>query len=316
MSEIVTFSGRVTATHDSAGTDAAQVAKFLVSVGERVRNARARKGISRRALSEMSEVSQRYLAQVESGQGNISIGLLLKIAEALNVGIEWLVAKEDPWHSDFGLFSFLIRGATKEQRRRVLEILNPEFQDPRRVNKIALVGLRGAGKSTLGRRAAAALGLQFLEIDEEIEATSGMPVNEIFSLYGQEGYRLLERQCLDKIVSIHDGVVLAVAGGIVSKPDAFNFLLQNFHTIWLRAEPQEHMQRVRAQGDERPMTGNPDAMEDLRGILTSRESLYSRAEAQLSTSNATLDESLAELLRVIERNAFVDESVRTGVADT
>ena len=149
--------------------------------------------------------------------------------------------------------------------------------------------------------------MRFLELDEEIEQTSGIPVNEVFSLYGQEGYRLLERQSLEKIVSIHDSLILAVAGGIVSKPDAFNFLLQNFHTIWLRAEPEEHMLRVRAQGDERPMTGNPDAMKDLRNILTSRESLYSRAEAQLNTSNVKLEASLQELLRVIERNGFLED---------
>lgn len=305
MSEIVTFGGKVTSTNDTAKTGAAKVARFLASVGNRVRSARAHKGISRRVLSKMSGVSERYLAQLESGQGNISIGLLLRIADALDFSIEGLVADEDPWTSEIGMIFFLTRSATKEQRERILKILDPGSSNLRQANRIALIGLRGAGKSSLGRLAASELGLTFLELNEEIELASGMAVNEIFALYGQEGYRLLERQSLERIVATHDSLVLAVAGGIVSKPDTFNYLLRNYHTIWLKAEPEEHMMRVRAQGDERPMAGNPDAMEELRSILTSREVLYSRAEAQVDTSDAKLEESLEGVLRVIDRNAFL-----------
>ena len=132
-----------------------------------------------------------------------------------------------------------------------------------------------------------------------------MPVNEIIALYGQEGYRLLERQAVERVVATHESVVLAVAGGIVSQPDTFNYLLRHYHTIWLKADPEEHMQRVLAQGDERPMAGNPDAMSELRSILTSREMLYAKADARVNTSRATVEESLAMLLQVVEEKAFL-----------
>lgn len=291
----------------TSGTDSTRVSNFLGRVGERVRDARARMGISRRVLSDMSGVSLRYLAQLESGKGNISIGLLLRIADSLNVGIEWLITQNDPWTSELGQLAALLRGASEVQREQVMKVLDPGHFKLRRANKIALIGLRGAGKSSLGRLAAAALKVKFLELDAVIEDTGGMPVSEIFALYGQDGYRLLEGQALEKIAATPQALVLAVAGGIVSKLDSFNFLLQNFHTVWLRAEPQEHMLRVRAQGDERPMTGNPDAMQELRNILASRAKLYARAETQVNTSNSKLEESLEELLQVIARNAFLTD---------
>ncbi|MFQ5622004.1 MAG: helix-turn-helix transcriptional regulator [Paracoccaceae bacterium] len=306
MREIVTIRGRVSPTADGSKPDDAKVARFLVSVGERVRNARTRMGISRRVLSEMSGVSQRYLAQLESGQGNISIGLLMRIADALDFGIEWLVSDDDPWNSETARASYLLRGATKDQRERIFRILEPGQPKLAKANRIALIGLRGAGKSTLGRLAASALGLHFLELNDEIEQTGGMPVNEIIELYGQEGYRLLERQAVERVAATHDSLILAVAGGIVSQPETFNYLLRHYYTVWLKAAPEEHMQRVRAQGDERPMAGNPDAMNELRSILTSREVLYSKADARVNTSNATVEESLAELSTVIEKNAFLE----------
>jgi len=305
MSEIVTFDGQVTITGGSASVDDAMIAHFLTSVGERVRSARARKGISRRVLSEMSGVSQRYLAQLESGKGNISIGLLLRIAEALDFSIEWLVAKEDPWDSEVAEMRFLLSNATQEQRQNVLKILEPEHSNQPKANRIALVGLRGAGKSTLGRLAASELGLTFLELNEEIENSSGMPVHEVFALYGQEGYRRLERQSLERVVATHDSLLLAVAGGIVSEPETFSYFLRNYHTIWLKADPEDHMARVRGQGDERPMIGKLDAMDELHSILTSREALYAKADAQVNTSNATLKESLASVLEVIEANGYL-----------
>jgi XRE family aerobic/anaerobic benzoate catabolism transcriptional regulator len=300
---MVTFNEAQGSLYD--GFADAKMERLLVSVGERVRRARARIGISRRALAEKSGVSQRYLAQLESGQGNISIGLLLRVADSLNLRIEWLVGEDDPWTSEIAMISSLLRGATSSQRERVLEILLPEDPSLTCANRIALIGLRGAGKSTLGRLAAAALGLPFREINEDIGEASGMPASEVMALYGPEGYRHLERQSLERIVTTQDRVVLAVAGGIVSQPETFDYLLRHFHTIWLKAEPEEHMARVRGQGDERPMAGNPDAMEELRSILKSREALYSRAEAQVNTSKATIEESLDALLRTIEVNHFL-----------
>jgi XRE family aerobic/anaerobic benzoate catabolism transcriptional regulator len=301
MSEIVTFGGRVTSTHD----DNARIDQLLASVGERVRNARARMGLSRRVLAERSGVSQRYLAQLESGQGNISIGLLLRVADALDFRIEWLVAEDDPWTSDVVMISSLLRSATRGQRERVLEILDPENPGLRRASRIAFIGLRGAGKSTLGRLAAAQLGLPFKELNEDIAEASGMPAGEVMALYGPEGYRHLERQSLERIVATYERLVLAVAGGIVSQPETYNYLLRNFHTIWLKAAPEEHMARVRGQGDERPMAGNPDAMAELRNILTAREALYARAEAHINTSKVTLEKCLEAILDVIAKKRFV-----------
>jgi len=301
MSEIVTFGGRIASTRD----DDARIDRLLSSVGERVRSARARMGLSRRVLAEKSGVSQRYLAQLESGQGNISIGLLLRVADALDFRIEWLVAEEDPWTSDTVMISALLRRSTRVQRERVLEILDPENPGLRRASRIAFIGLRGAGKSTLGRLTAAQLGLPFRELNEDIAEASGIPAGELMALYGPEGYRHLERQSLERIVATHDRLVLAAAGGIVSQPETYNYLLRNFHTIWLKAEPEEHMARVRGQGDERPMAGNPDAMAELRNILTSREALYARADAHINTSEATPEKTLEAILDTIAEKRFI-----------
>lgn len=288
-----------------AATSAGCEDQFIRLVGERVRTARARKGMSRKALSEASGVSQRYLAQLEGGAGNISIALLKRVAMALDHRIEWLVGDDDPWSSDAVRAAALFRVASAEQKRRVLGILDPENADLQRGRRVALIGLRGAGKSTLGRMASEALDVPFVELNAEIEASSGMPVTELMALYGQEGYRRLERESLERVAGTQDGLVLAAAGGIVSEPDTFNYLLRHFHTVWLKARPHEHMDRVRAQGDTRPMAGNPAAMDELRTILTSRESLYARSQAQVDTSDKTVEESLAALIETVEREGFL-----------
>jgi XRE family aerobic/anaerobic benzoate catabolism transcriptional regulator len=274
---------------------------FVALVGERVREARERRGISRRVLSQLSEVSLRYLAQLEGGNGNISIALLWRVSEALDHRIEWLVGAEDPWTSDLVQCSELFRRATREQRRRVMRILDPGDPAQLREKRLCLIGLRGAGKSTLGKFLSEDLSLLFIELDREIEEISGMPANEVMALYGQEGYRRLERQALEQVVATSDEAVLAVAGGIVAEPETFAYLLRHFHTIWIKARPDEHMKRVLGQGDLRPMSGNPKAMEELHSILTSREELYSRAEATVDTSGRTLEESKQDLLAAVRR---------------
>lgn len=306
--EIVTFDGKVS-VGDLDGTPGAEdvTSAFLVLVGERVREARSRKNISRKALSEISGVSQRYLAQLETGAGNISIVLLRRVAEALDYKIEWLVGEEDPYSSKLlSLFS-LFKQATSSQRMKVLEILDPDHPKLKRSKRIAFIGLRGAGKSTLGRLTAEKTSLPFLELNEEIEQASGMPVNEVIALYGQEGYRRLERQSLERIVATHDSIVLAVAGGIVSEPETFNYLLRHYHSVWLKAEPTDHMTRVRGQGDERPMAGNPEAMEELKSILMSREAIYARAEIEVNTSGRTLEQTLGDVVDAIaEKGCLID----------
>jgi XRE family aerobic/anaerobic benzoate catabolism transcriptional regulator len=305
MAEIVTFSGQAEPAIDKEKEREVKFAQLLGKVGSRVRSARKSAGLSRRELSELSSVSQRYIAQLESGQGNISIGLLMYLAQALDLRMEWLVAEDDPWHSEVGSIHTLLPSATKEQLDRVLAILDPEHLSRRRGNRIALIGLRGAGKSTLGRLTADKLGSPFLELNDEIELASGMAVNEVMALYGQEGYRHLERDALERIVATHEVVILAVAGGIVANAESFNYLLRNYHTIWLKAEPEEHMARVRGQGDERPMAGNPHAMEELRKILTSREALYERASAKVDTSKKTLEDCLRDVMSAIEDQGFL-----------
>ena len=174
-----------------------------------------------------------------------------------------------------------------------------------RRQRISLIGLRGAGKSTLGRKLGAALSLPFAELNRDIEEQSGMPVADVIALYGQEGYRRLERQALERVVATSDAVVLAVAGGIVSEPETFAFLLRHFHTIWLKAPPETHMRRVAEQGDTRPMAGNSKAMEELKSILTSREALYARAEGMIDTEGKTPDQSAWELVDEVKRLGIV-----------
>ena len=298
VNEITNFRGDVV---DGANTGISDGDAFIGLVGERVRKARERKGITRKTLSELSRVSQRYLAQLEAGEGNISIALLHRVAAALDHRIEWLVSEDDPWASEAAQVVSLYSSATLSQRQRVMQILSPGRPAQLRGQRICLIGLRGAGKSTLGRMVSQSLGIPFMELNRDIEEQSGMPVNEVMALYGPEGYRRLERQALERVVARTDCVVLAVGGGIVAEPETYNFLLRHFHTIWLKATPEEHMLRVRGQGDERPMAGNPKAMEELNSILTSREALYGRAEATVNTSGKALPESRADLIQVIRQ---------------
>lgn len=304
MTEITNFRGETTSQSQASLVDAA-VTGLITRVGERVRKARELKGIPRRVLSEMSGVSPRYLAQLEAGDGNISIGLLQRVAIALDHRIDWLVGEEDPWTSDALRMAELFRSANSDVQQAVLRTLSPEPVETRRAHRICLIGLRGAGKSTLGALAGQALDLPFVELNREIEEQSGMPVDEVIALYGQEGYRKLEAQAIGRVIATHDGMVMAVAGGIVADPDTYNLLLDHFHTIWLRTSPDEHMTRVRDQGDERPMAGNPEAMDQLRSILTSREALYAKALVQLETSGQTVNASLAQLLALIRDRQFL-----------
>jgi XRE family aerobic/anaerobic benzoate catabolism transcriptional regulator len=265
---------------------------FVAKVGEEVRRARERKRLTRKRMSELSGVSLRYLAQLEAGEGNISIALLHRVAAALEARVEALVGGEAEFEA-----AALYRAASPATRARVLEMLVPQAGGRR--ERIALIGLRGAGKTTLGRRLGESLDLPFVELNREIEAQSGMPVNEVIALYGQEGYRRLERQALERVVATRERMVLAAAGGLVTAPDSFSFLLAHFHTVWLKAAPEEHMQRVRAQGDERPMAGNPKAMEELNALLTGREALYGSAAATVDTSGRTPAASAADLERAV-----------------
>ncbi|MGB7205589.1 MAG: helix-turn-helix transcriptional regulator [Anderseniella sp.] len=248
---------------------------FLIGLGMRVREQRRIRGVSRRVLSEMSGVSERYLAQLESGSGNISIVLLRDIALSLGLKLDELVSEDIPL---------------------------PTRDEPVRACRIALVGLRGAGKSTLGYGLARTLDLPFVELNEEIERASGLPVREIFNLYGEEGYRRFEADALEAVADRHTRVVLAVAGGIVGDGEVYETLLRSFHTVWLKATAEEHMNRVRAQGDLRPMQGNPAAMRQLRKLLDDRNANYARAHFNVDTSGTTQDVALEKLVQMVKRH--------------
>lgn len=304
MTEITGFDGRSTSLDQESETQRA-VSDLQMLVAERVRKARELKGIPRRVLSEKSGVSQRYLAQMEAGDGNVSIGLLLRVARALDHRLEWFVGQEDPWTSDTLRAMELFRSADRNTKEAVLRLLNPEANTSKRANRVCLIGLRGAGKSTLGAKVATALDVPFLELNKEIETIGGMPVAEIMALYGQEGYRQLELIALDRVAEKHERVVLAAAGGVVAEPGTFNKLLANYNTVWIKATPREHMERVRAQGDERPMADNPEAMDQLKLILRSRETLYSRAQVELDTSGQTVESSVEALVKMIQVQKFL-----------
>ena len=188
----------------------------------------------------------------------------------------------------------------------MLHRLEVAAEVPDRAHRICLIGLRGAGKSTLGRRAGEAFGLPFVELNEDIEVQGGMPVAEIMALYGAEGYRQLEAEAVRRVAARNDRLILAVAGGIVSEPETYATLLARYHTIWLKAAPEEHMARVRAQGDIRPMEGQPRAMDQLRALLEARAPDYARADAQLDTSGKTEEQSLQAMLTLIRNKGFLD----------
>ncbi len=279
---------------------------YLIELGQRVRSIRAMRGMSRKVLAQASGVSERYIAQLESGQGNVSIVLLRRVAEATGAPLEDLVADPSRLPPDWTLIRDLLRKATPAMIQDVKAVLGGQSIerspiDARiAVDRVALIGLRGAGKSTLGRMAAERLGWRFVELNKEIENEAGFSVSEVFSLYGQDGYRRYEEAALERIIAQPGPIILATGGGIVSEPVTFERLLASFFTIWVKTSPAEHMSRVRKQGDLRPMGADKAAMAELITILQSREPSYARARTVLDTSNATLDQSLAALMRMIQ----------------
>jgi XRE family aerobic/anaerobic benzoate catabolism transcriptional regulator len=275
---------------------------YLRRMGERVRTLRNQRGMSRKALAAHAHVSERYLAQLEAGLGNGSIVLLRRISRALGQPVAQLVQEGvDPPLDLVLLTQFLERmspPALSDARDLLMRQLSETSGDLRQ-SRIALIGLRGGGKSTLGRLLAARLDVPFIELDREIEKRSGALLSEIFDMFGQETFRRAEREALDDVLRQHRHFVIATSGSIVTEPGTMELLLASCFTVWVRAEPEEHMKRVMAQGDMRPMAHSSRAMEDLVSILKSREPLYAKAEAVVSTTGKTPEQNLAELLRVI-----------------
>jgi XRE family transcriptional regulator, aerobic/anaerobic benzoate catabolism transcriptional regulator len=280
------------------GAGESDEAVYLRLLGDRIREARARRGMTRKILARDSKVSERYLAQLEAGHGNISIALLRQIAHAMGLPLGDLVREEPDRPVELTLLiqtlSRLQPKDLAEARKLLAETFGAAVESERR-HRIALIGLRGAGKSTLGARLAKELGVPFIELDREIERESGTSLSEVFDLYGQAAYRRYERRALEGIIERHDRAVIATGGSIVSEPGTFDLLLAACYTVWLTAAPEEHMGRVVAQGDYRPMAENDEAMEDLRRILIGRTALYSKADATVDTAGKTAEQSFKEL---------------------
>jgi XRE family transcriptional regulator, aerobic/anaerobic benzoate catabolism transcriptional regulator len=287
--------------------DRADKNPFLVALGERVRALRSRRGLTRKSLASAADVSERHLANLEYGLGNASILVLLQVAQALQCSLaeligdvttsspEWLLIRELLEHRD--------DSALRRVRVAIGEMLGTGGANASRSSRIALTGLRGAGKSTLGRMLAEDLGFPFVELSREIEQIAGCNLSEIQALYGVNAYRRYERRAIEEVIQIYPEAVIAAPGGLVSDAATFNQLLAHCTTVWLRADAQDHMKRVAAQGDMRPISASKEAMEDLKGILAGRKAFYSKAEFTLDTSAQPLDATF-QALRKLVRDAL------------
>lgn len=275
---------------------------YLLSLGENVRRLRARRGMTRKELARAASVSERHLANLERGIGNVSILVLLQISQAFNCALAELVGDVTTSSPEWLLIRELLENRSEKELQLARETLSSLFAGGNFVNdgrnklrQIALVGLRGAGKSTLGRLLATEIGYPFVELSREIERVAGCGILEIHSLYGPTAYRRYERRALEETLQLYPEMVLATPGGLVSEPATMNLMLSHCYTVWVKATPEDHMARVMAQGDFRPMAGNKEAMADLKRILASREAFYSKADYVCSTSEYSLAECLDRL---------------------
>ena len=255
--------------------------------------------MTRKMLSADSSVSERYLAQLEQGQGNISIGLLQRVAEALRTDLAELLSEKRGLTAEQVLINELVQGMNPDDQHRALQLLHENFATTHDSNRVALVGMRGAGKTSLGSRLAKYLDVPFVQLVTELEKLGGMPVSEILSLWGQDGYRRLEEKALFDVLASNEKCVIETGGSIVSETRLLNILLSTCHVIWIKALPEEHMQRVIDQGDMRPIQSNDDAMADLRRILEARDPFYAQAHTVIDTAESTLEESFKQLTTVL-----------------
>jgi len=283
-----------TARHDEGPRDA-----FLSALGEHVRALRHRRGMTRKRLAEAAGVSERHLANLETGQGNASVMLLRDLARALGSSIGEIVGEHVAASGEWARIQDLLRGRDEttlaRARKSLAQALGASPADPGRDARIALIGLRGAGKSTLGRMLAEDLRAPFVELDRVVERMAGCDVGEIHSLYGAGAFRRYELRALEDTIASHPRAVIAAGGGLVTEPVTYDLMLSRCFTVWLRASPDDHMKRVIAQGDLRPMAGNAEAMDDLKRILAARESDYARADLTFDTSAKPLAQVYVDL---------------------
>ncbi|MFD1711934.1 helix-turn-helix domain-containing protein [Ottowia sp. GY511] len=279
---------------------------FLMALGERVRTLRSRRGLTRKAVAQAAEVSERHLANLEYGTGNASILVLLQVAQALHCDLSELLGDVTTSSPEWLMIRELLEHRNEADLRRARQSLSELFHAPGdadriRTTRIALIGLRGAGKSTLGQRLADELGYAFIELSREIEQFAGCSINEIHNLYGTNAYRRYERRALEEAIQIYPEVVIATPGGLVSDAANFNLLLQHCYTIWLQADPADHMGRVAAQGDMRPMAASAEAMEDLKRILVGRAPFYAKADLRIDTSAGDEETTYGELRKQVKK---------------
>ena len=311
----LTLSDELPAADDSRVANEPQTDEknpFLVALGERVRSLRSRRGMTRKATALAADVSERHLANLEYGVGNASILVLLQVSQALQCSLAELIGDVTTSSAEWVLIRELLERRDEATLRRVREAIAPLLGTGgtgagvgarQRSTRVALIGLRGAGKSTLGRMLADDLDYPFVELSREIEKFAGCSISEIQGLYGQNAYRRYERRAVEEAIQIYPEAVLATPGGLVSDAATFNLLLAHCTTVWLQAAPEDHMRRVIAQGDMRPMADNKEAMDDLKAILAGRSSFYSKAALQLDTSAHELSPTF-EALRSLVRSAL------------
>jgi XRE family aerobic/anaerobic benzoate catabolism transcriptional regulator len=276
---------------------------FLVALGDRARALRSRRGMTRKAVAIAADVSERHLANLEYGEGNASILVLLQVAGALQCSLTELIGDVTTSSPEWLLIRELLEqrdeAALRKARIAIGEALGTGGSNPFANPRVALVGLRGAGKSTLGLMLAEDLGYPFVELSREIEKFAGCSISEIQALYGMSAYRRYERRALEEAIQIYPEAVIATPGGLVSDPATFNQLLSHCTTVWLKADPEDHMKRVQAQGDLRPMAASREAMDDLKSILSGRAAFYSKAQLQLDTSAQPLEHTFVALRAMV-----------------
>jgi len=265
----------------------------LINIGFIIKKYRAKRGITRQILANKSGISLRYLAQLESGKANPTISILKNISYSLNMTLSDMFFTYNN-ETAIGMYDSRLMKFSSEQRKKVLSLIeniDRENRSKKNKNKIALIGLRGAGKSTIGKMFHKEFNVPLFEATNEIEKLGGMNINEVIELGGQGMYRRYEYDIISSIHKNHKNLILLTGGSIVSEKETYNYLLNNYFTIWIKASPKEHMNRVLKQGDSRPMASNPRAMEDLNNILNERISLYSKADIIIDTENFSAEQS-------------------------
>ena len=289
-------------TPPDAQNNGRAAAALLAGIGREVRRNRAKRGMTRRQLAQASHTSERYLAQIESGTGNPSVTVLRAIAKAIDLPASALLGEPSARTAAHAALVDLIAQLPERELPELTELIESRVarsDRAERARRIALIGLRGAGKSTLGRMLARHLAWPFIELDRLIEEDYGASIPDMIEMAGTATFRRLERAALERVIAGHEAAVITTAGGIVSDPESYALLLRRSHTIWVKARPEDHMSRVMAQGDFRPMAQNREAMGDLVAILDARGADYARAEAELDTSADALERSFAKLVRIV-----------------